>query len=64
MGENMPPDTLRALKEDGEAALIVKDGEVFSMIIYNEFVGMREMSVKTMREFNQGNHYVPTEPES
>ena len=63
-GENMPPDILRALKEDGEAALIVKDGEVFSMIVYNEFVGMREMSVSTMREYNQKGCYVPTESES
>ncbi len=51
-GEDMPPHVLQALRE-GESALLVKDGEVQSMVVYNEIVGMREMSVETIRERNQ-----------
>jgi len=58
-GENMPDHIRKALKEDGEAALILDaDGEVFSMIVYNDLVGMREMPVSIMRELNQRNRYV------
>jgi hypothetical protein len=58
-GEDMPKHIHKALKEDGEAALILDaNGEVFSMIVYNELVGMREMSVATMRELNQRSRYV------
>lgn len=53
-GEDMPPNIRKALKEDGESALILKEnGEVHSMIVWNKFVGMREMSVTTMREHNR-----------
>lgn len=53
-GENMPRDVVRALKEDGEAALILnEDGEVHSMIVWNDIVGMREMSVEVMRDYNK-----------
>jgi hypothetical protein len=53
-GKNMPKHILEALKQEGEAALILnKKGEVHSMIVYNELVGMREMSVTTMREQNR-----------
>jgi hypothetical protein len=58
-GEDMPKHILKALKEDGEAALLLDaDGEVFSMVVYNDIVGMREMSVATMRELNQRSRYV------
>jgi hypothetical protein len=58
-GEDMPKHILKALKEDGEAALILNpEGEVYSMVVYNDMVGMREMSVATMRELNQRNRYV------
>lgn len=54
-GESMPPDVLKALQE-GEAALLLDiDGRVKSMVVYNEIVGMREMSVETMREHNRRN---------
>lgn len=53
-GENMPPHIGRALKEDGESALILnEDGKVYSMIVWNEFVGFREMSVEVMRDYNK-----------
>ncbi len=33
-GQNMPPDVIKALKEDGESALILnEDGKVHSMIV-------------------------------
>jgi hypothetical protein len=58
-GEDMPKPVLKALKEDGEAALLLDaNGEVYSMVVYNDMVGMREMSVATMRELNQRSRYV------
>lgn len=52
-GENMPKSVLNALRE-GESALILDEhGEVYSMIVWDNLVGMREMSVTTMREYNQ-----------
>jgi len=53
-GENMPPNVVKALKEDGESALILNEnGGVHSMIVWNEIVGMREMPVEVMRNYNR-----------